>query len=119
MTPRKSFSKLGNRATARLTTGLNASLMLPGRTVRCEIENVSRRGCRLRLDEPPRIGLTALVRVERAEALGTVAWVRGARCGIHFAKPLSVEAVERIRWMAEHVEDDQISKLKTEAAAWR
>jgi hypothetical protein len=110
---------MGNRATARLTTGLDAGLQLPGRTARCQLENISRKGCRLKLDEPPRVGLTALVRVERTEALGTVAWVTGSRCGIHFARQLSVQEVERIRWMVENSDVDQIGKLKTEAAMWR
>jgi PilZ domain len=119
MIPRKTFGKLGNRSTPRLTAGLDAALVLPERTARCMLENVSRKGCRLHLAEPPRLGATVLVRVDRVEALGTVAWLRGLRCGITFETPLTVEAVERLRWRIEHEQDHEKSKLSSASAVWR
>jgi PilZ domain len=119
MIPRKTFGKLGNRSTPRLAAGLDAGLVLPERSERCQLENISRKGCRLHLAEPPRPGATVLVRVDRIEALGTVAWVRGLRCGITFENSLTVEAVERVRWSIEHAQDHEKSKLSHATAVWR
>mgnify|MGYP001302380382 CR=1 FL=1 len=119
MIGRKTFGKLGNRAMARLATDLDAGLVLPERSARCIVENVSRTGCRLQLSEPPRVGATVLVRVERIETLGSVAWVRGSRCGIRFAAPLEVRALERLRWIVEHGSDHEQNSLTHATAVWR
>jgi hypothetical protein len=115
----KSFGKLGNRATARLTTGLEATVFLPGRTTRAQLENISRKGCRLQFAEPPRAGMTAIVKIDRIEALGTISWVRGMRCGVQFDSAVPLQQVERIRWMVEHAQDHEKAKLSTAAAVWR
>lgn len=119
MIARKPFGKLGKRSLARLTTVLDATMMLPGRTVRCQVENLSRNGCRMLLDEPPRTGATVLMRIDRIETMATVAWVRGLRCGITFAKAVPVEAIERVRWIADHEGSHEKSKLAVAAAVWR
>jgi PilZ domain len=115
----KSFGKLGNRKMARLATGLDAGIVLPERRVQCRVENASRTGCCLHLEEPPRVGTTALVRIEAIEALGTVAWVKGNRCGITFDGPLPIEAVERIRWIVEHAREHEAAALAKATAVWR
>ncbi|MBK9432699.1 PilZ domain-containing protein [Sphingorhabdus sp.] len=115
----RSFGKLGNRSMARLATDIDAGLVLPDRRVSCIVENISRTGCRLQVTDPPRVGATALVRVERIEALGTVAWVRGERCGVKFQSSLSVGEVERIRWIVEHAREHENSSLAHATAVWR
>jgi PilZ domain len=115
----KSFGRLGNRATARLATGLDVTVLLPGRTSRAQLENISRRGCRLHFEEPPRIGVTAIVKIDRTEALGTIKWVRGQRCGVYFDDLLSLQQVERIRWMVEHLHDHEAAKMSSASAVWR
>jgi hypothetical protein len=119
MLAKKSFGKLGNRASARLATALEASLILPGRNARCLLENISRKGCRVQLDDLPRIGTAAILRIDRTEAFGTIAWVRGKSCGIHFDDPVATPLLERIRWMAEHMQDHEKSKFSTAGANWR
>ncbi len=115
----RSFGKLGNRAMARLQAGMEAGLVMPDRNVRCAVENVSRLGCRLQLAEPPRAGATALVRFAEMEILGTVSWVRGERCGVRFARPLELDAVERIRWIVEHAREHEIDMLARASDVWR
>jgi hypothetical protein len=115
----RSFGKLGNRATARLVAGLEANVQLPGRTGRAQLENISRKGCRLCFAEPPRLGATAVVKIDRTEAIGTVAWVKGQRCGVHFESLLSLQEVERIRWIVEHAKDHEKAKLSSASAVWR
>jgi hypothetical protein len=119
MLAKKSFGKLGSRAAARLSTGLEAGLILPGRNVRCLLDNISRKGCRVALDEPPRVGTAVILRIDRTEAFGSIAWVRGKRCGIHFDDPVVTPLLERIRWMAEHMHDHEKSKFSKAGAIWR
>lgn len=115
----RTFGKLGNRSINRLQAGLAASLVMPERTSSCKVENVSRLGCRLQLAEPPRVGATTLVRFAEVEALGTVSWVRGERCGVKFPQQLTLEQVERIRWIAEHARELEDAALASTPALWR
>jgi hypothetical protein len=119
MVIRKTFGKLGKRALARVVTGMNATLVLPDRSVTCVLENISRKGCRLQLTELPKVGATVVVRVDRVDALGSVTWIRGPRCGISFANQIPVESVERIRWAAEHAQDHETGKISAAGAVWR
>ncbi|MBL0924946.1 MAG: PilZ domain-containing protein [Sphingomonadaceae bacterium] len=115
----RQFGKLGNRGMARLTTGIDGGMVLPERSASCRVDNVSRTGCRLSLDTPPRLGATVLVRVDRIEALGTVKWVRSRRCGIAFERPLDPPALERLRWIVEHESDHAQNGLRSATAVWR
>lgn len=115
----RTFGKLGNRSMNRLQAGLAASLVMPDRTTQCKVENVSRLGCRLQLPEPPRVGATTLVRFAEVEALGTVSWVRGERCGVKFPQQLTLEQVERIRWIADHAREHERETLASNPAIWR
>ncbi|MEQ1551292.1 MAG: PilZ domain-containing protein [Sphingorhabdus sp.] len=118
MNPR-SFGKLGNRKMARLATEIDAGMVLPERSERCRLENISRTGCRLQLGGPPRVGATVLIRVERIEAMGIVAWVRGNRCGVKFPEPLAIRELERIRWIVEHANAHEQNSLAHATAVWR
>ena len=115
----RSFGKLGNRKAARLAMALDAGLVLPERSARCVVENVSRTGCRLRISEPPRIDATVLVRIERIEALGRVKWVHGQFCGIRFDQPLPVPAFERLQWILDNAGKHQQNSLSHATAVWR
>jgi hypothetical protein len=115
----RSFGKLGNRGMARLQAGLEAGLVMPDRNMRCNVENMSRLGCRLQLPEPPRVGATTLVRFAEVEVLGTISWVKGERCGVKFSQPLALEAVERIRWIIEHAREHEIDTLTSASEVWR
>lgn len=115
----RSFGKLGNRSMARLATEIDAGLVLHDRRVMCIVENISRTGCRLQVAEPPRVGATALIKIERIETLGTVAWVRGGRCGVKFQGALNVGQLERVRWIVEHAREHEQSSLAHATAVWR
>ena len=94
-------------------------MILPDRRMSCVLENISRKGCRLGLAVPPPVGATVMVRVDRIEALGDVAWVRGARCGVTFEIPLAADALERVRWAVENAQAHEKAKLSSAAAVWR
>lgn len=115
----RTFGKLGNRAIARLETAIDGGLVLTGRSEQCRVENVSRLGCRLHLDAPPRLGATLLVRIDRIETLGTVAWVRSGRCGVKFARPLEQGELERLRWSVEHADVHEHNRITYAIATMR
>jgi hypothetical protein len=115
----RTFGKLGNRGMARLAAGLQAGLVLPDRTARCTVEDVSRLGCRLQLAEPPRAGATILLRFAEVEILGTISWIKGERCGVRFAPPLALEQLERIRWIINHAREHAIATLDSASDLWR
>jgi hypothetical protein len=119
MINRKPFGKLGKRGLARLSTWLDATLVMPDRSANCQMEDISRTGCRIRLGEPARRGATVLVRIERLEEIGTVVWAKGAICGVRFARPIAVEVLARIRWMVEHRDDQERRTLANATAVWR
>ncbi len=119
MINRPTFGKLGNRKMARLSAGLDAGMVLPERRVSCRLENASRTGCCLHLATPPRVGTDALIRIDTIEAFGSVAWVKGNRCGITFDEPLPVDAVERIRWIVDHAREHEAEALAAATAYWR
>lgn len=115
----RSFGKLGKRSTGRLASGIDALLVLPGKSIPCVLENISRRGAKLQMDTPPQLGASIILRVDRIDAFGTVSWVRGLRCGIVFEEPIAVSLLERIRWATEHLADHQKSKLASASDVWR
>jgi hypothetical protein len=115
----KNFGKLGNRKAPRIAVPMDANLMLPERSAQCQLVNVSRTGCRLALDMPPRIGATVLVRIERIETLGVVAWVKRDQCGITFEAALDSPSLERLRWILDHSSKHQQNSLSTATAVWR
>jgi PilZ domain len=119
MLAKKPFGKLGNRSMARISAGVDGSLVLPERSSSCHVENLSRKGCRLLMGVPPRVGATVIIRVDRIDALGRIVWVRGQRCGIAFERDVPVAAIERVRWAAEHAQAHATGKLSVSTAVWR
>ena len=119
MLAKRTFGKLGKRAAARLATQIDGGLETPGHSAGCRVENLSRSGCRLHLDKPPGMGVTVLVRIERIEALGHVAWVREDRCGVTFSEALEQSALERVRWMVDNAEAHAENKRAVAIAMWR
>lgn len=119
MQAKKTFGKLGNRALARIDAGVEGALVLPERSASCHVENLSRKGCRLLMGQPPRVGATVVVRVERIDVLGRIVWVRGQRCGVAFDRDVPVQAIERVRWAAEHAQANANGKLSVATAIWR
>lgn len=115
----KTFGKLGNRGMARLKTAIDGGMVLPERNAPCRVENISRTGCRLALDVPPRLGATVIVRVERIDALGTVIWVRSGRCGVVFERPLEPRELGRLRWIVEHEGTHVRNSIGAASALWR
>jgi hypothetical protein len=119
MLARKSFSRLGDRAMGRLVAGIEGVLVLPDRSAACLVENLSRRGCRVQIETPPRVDTTVVLRVERVDAIGYVVWVRGMRCGIAFDNPVPVQAIDRVRWAVEHSQTSEKRKFSHASALWR
>ncbi len=115
----KTFGKLGNRAGARLVLAIDATFSLPERRATARVDNISRHGCRLTLDAPPRPGATILLRVERAESFGRIIWARGQSCGVRFAEPLDMRTLARLRWIAENPAAHERNSIGSAGQIWR
>ncbi len=120
----RTFGKLGKRAAARIDAGIDGGLATTGHSAQCRIDNVSRDGCCLHLsgagaESPPRLGADVLVRIERVEALGRIAWSRSGRCGVKFAEPLAPAALKRLRWMVANTDKHERNVASSATAMWR
>lgn len=121
---KNTFGKLGNRSAARFDITIEGGLSTTAQSLSCRVENISATGCCLDMSEcraptALREGYHVMVKVERAEALGHVAWADGARCGVTFADPLTPKQLERLQWIVEHPERHQQNVATSAAANWR
>lgn len=64
-------------------------------TMECagHLVDISQAGARLRVEDAPRVGSTAILRWAGHEVGCTVVWVEGADCGVSFARPVAAEVV--------------------------
>lgn len=104
---------------ARMAIALDAGIIVPSGQIACTVENISRSGCRLYIDNPPAVGATRLVRIERIEALGSIIWVRGQQVGFKFDACLKPQEVERVRWIVDHAHEHRNKTLAQATAIWR
>lgn len=79
------------RKQGRIEVRLPAKLVLMSATHAAILNNLSRKGAKLSLDNPPPRGSDAVLRWGDFEAFGTISWVSGRRCGILFLSPLPEE----------------------------
>jgi len=119
MLARRTFGKLGKRTAARLSTAIDGGVKTTGHTASCRVDNVSRDGCCLHLENPPAVNATVLVRVDRVETLANVVWAKDGQCGVTFAKALEPSQLNRLRWIAEHAEQHERNKVGSATAIWR
>lgn len=115
----RSTGRLGKRATGRMELAIGAGLKTTGQMLSCRVDNVSRDGCCLHIENPPSIGDDVVVRIERAERFGRVAWIRNGRCGVRFDEPLSHNELARLRWIIGNPEKHAANTRNSASAMWR
>jgi len=76
------------RAVVRERCDCPANLVLPGGERSGRLSNISRNGACLRLSNPPRKGMTALLKWKSHEVLCDVAWSKADSCGVTFDAPI-------------------------------
>jgi hypothetical protein len=92
----------GKRLGNRLRLGVPAGLVLPYRTHRCRIVDVSANGARIRVERPIQTDRTAMLHFHELRAYGTVVWCRAGECGLAFDPPLAQEDIEGFLWIVQN-----------------
>lgn len=121
---KRTFGKLGNRASARLEIDIEGGLRTPTQSYAFRLENASVSGCGFAMDgsdrdRPLHVGTEVLVKFERVETFGQIAWIARGRCGVKFVKPIKQEQLARLRWIVEHPERHQRNAANAATAMWR
>ena len=87
----------GRRLALRVQVRIPAGVTTTMTTNAAELLNISATGALLRGSELPRTGKEVLVRFERVEAFGTVAWSQDRVCGVRFDQPMSSDELRSLR----------------------
>lgn len=83
------------RASARRSSDERACLHLPGGDRNGRLIDISERGARLQVTNPPIAGALALLKWGSHEVFCRIAWSGGDHCGVLFERPISLELVTR------------------------
>jgi hypothetical protein len=120
---RAAFGQLGNRSAARLAVTIEGGLSTTSQSLSARAVNISATGCCLEAINADQVktlrqGTQVMVKVERAEALGEIAWIDGTRCGVNFLEHLTPDKLARLQWIVEHPEQHARNKANS-ASSWR
>ena len=84
---------IDRRASVRSRVDCAAQLRMPGGDRMGRLIDISDKGARLRLADPPRVGASALLQWGSHEFFCEVAWANECTCGVFFEKPLRREVL--------------------------
>jgi hypothetical protein len=116
--PHDSPGRIGRRANPRVRLGIPARLLLLGSNARCLLDNLSRSGARLTLDNPPRPSESAVLQCEGLEAFCTVVRVEGRVCAVRFMPALDERNVCGMRSVADHYAEHMREAIEGRARDW-
>ncbi|MFC3670356.1 PilZ domain-containing protein [Novosphingobium pokkalii] len=108
-------TRRGRRAEARARLNIPARLTLRRGVMPCLVEDLSRTGARLVLAEPPALGETGILEINRIEGFGAAVWIKGRHCGFHFDDPLDLQQVIDLRQYADHFSEYRREQERTAA----
>jgi hypothetical protein len=81
------------RSAVRTPVECPARLQTPSCDWSARLADISQRGARLRLSNPPRAGVSALLKWSVNEVFCVVAWANKDACGVSFERPIAREIV--------------------------
>ncbi len=113
-------NRTGRRTNARLRLHIPAQLLLLDGRHNCLLENLSRSGARVRIagDALMKAGDSAILTWVDVEAFCTIAWVRGAVCGLAFEASLEQQTMLQARWMSENYDKYEREACRVWAKKW-
>lgn len=97
-----STNRIGRRGNSRLRLNLPATLFLVDGTRRCRLENISRSGARIAIEQPVKIGDCGFLACEGKQFFGSIVWTRGSSCGLQFDRLLGEQQLLEMRWLGDH-----------------
>jgi PilZ domain len=106
------------RSTQRLRLRLPGSLILVGGTRQCTVHDLSRWGARIELPQPPAKGSEGILACLGLESFGSVVWIRGDYCGIHFDCDLGADMVIAARRLFDRYPDVEGELHRRAAKFW-
>lgn len=114
-------SKLGGRkrTQGRLAVRLVARLASRVRTHSAILENISKSGAKLTIDNPPPVGSEVILQWHGNELFGEVSWISPTQCGLVFAAMVPPDLLQSTLALdeAEHV-PDELDVAGAAAKAW-
>lgn len=92
----------GRRISSRLRLNIPARLVLVSGNFDCLLNDISVRGARVSLAEPPRSSNSALLQFRQLEIFCDVVWSHADQSGLRFADALSTEILIELRGIADN-----------------
>jgi len=111
-------NSVGRRTDARLRLMLPASLRLPVSKEQCWLENISRSGALVRIEDLPVLGSTAIFKFMHLTLWCTVIWAEEEWCGLQFDEPLPNETVIRFRSVFDNYSEHEQAHNESVARSW-
>jgi hypothetical protein len=107
------------RSQGRLAVRLVARLASRVRSHSAILENISKSGAKLSIDDPPKVGSEVILQWHGNELLGEVSWSSATQCGLVFAATVPPELLQGALALDEaaHVPDELDVGAAT-ARAW-
>ena len=107
------------RTQGRLAVRLVAKLASRVRTHSAILENISKSGAKLTIDDPPRVGSEVILQWHGHELFGEVSWTSPTQCGLVFAAIVPPALLETTLALDEaaHV-PDELDANGASAKAW-
>jgi hypothetical protein len=84
------------RTTLRLSVDYPASFQTVSAEIKGKLADISPRGAKFRLANPPKPGTTGRLKIDEDEVFCRVAWADDDGCGLAFEHELAIEAVNRV-----------------------
>lgn len=108
----------GRRTDPRLRLQLPARLILVDRACSCVLENISRTGARLIVEQPPELGEFGQMQCEGFELFFETVWCRGKHVGVTFDEPLRRDRLLKLRQFNDCFSDLKHRQIKALARHW-
>jgi hypothetical protein len=87
----------GRRAAPRATVLMSAAMHAVGNSQTVSLLDVSKTGAKLRTRVPLAMDQHVWIKIPPNDVFGSVVWVDGEQCGIHFDAPLSEEEAANLQ----------------------
>ncbi len=103
----------GRRVSSRLRLNIPARLVLVSGNFDCLLNDISVRGARVSLAEPPRSSNSAFLQFRQLELFCDVVWTHAGQSGLRFSDPLPTEILIELRGIADNFSvQDRVEKAR-------
>ncbi|OGS58295.1 MAG: hypothetical protein A3J40_01205 [Erythrobacter sp. RIFCSPHIGHO2_12_FULL_63_10] len=108
----------GRRDASRLRLYLPARLNMIDGMIPCIIEDISRTGARIVIQQARPIGQSGILQCPPLDAFFDRVWADGVRIGVTFEEPVSTETLHALRLLHDHHDAMSRQELRRTARDW-